>query len=68
NQAGISASELDQAVKRTGQDLLRILTRFFEIARGLDDRRAWNPEWVSALRALKDRIVITRMSTPTSGT
>jgi hypothetical protein len=67
DQAGISPSELDQAVQRTGQDLLRILTRFFETARGLDDRGAWNPEWVSALRALKERIVITRMSTPNSG-
>lgn len=67
DQAGISASELDQAVQHTGQDLLQILTRFFETARCLDDRRAWNPEWVSALRALKERIVITRMSTPTGG-
>jgi hypothetical protein len=66
DQAGISASELDQAVRHAGEDLLRIMTRFFETARGLDDRRAWNPAWVSALRALKDRIAVSRM-TPLSG-
>jgi hypothetical protein len=65
DQAGISASELDQAVRYIGEDLLRIMARFLETARGLDDRRAWNPEWVSALRALKERVAITRMATAT---
>ena len=68
DQAGILPSELDQAVKRAGQDLLQILTRFFEIARGLDDCRVWNPGWVSALRALREGIVITRLSPSKGGT
>lgn len=65
DQAGVSASELDQAVRHIGEDLLLIMARFLETARGLHDRRAWNPEWVSALRALKERVAITRMATAT---
>ena len=64
-QAGVSASELDQAVGHIGEDLLQIMARFFETARCLDDRRAWNPEWVSALRALYERIAIMRMAIAT---
>jgi hypothetical protein len=65
DQAGVSASELDQAARHIGEDLLQIIKRFLETARGLDDRRAWNPEWVSALQALKERVAITRMATAT---
>jgi hypothetical protein len=55
-QAGVSPAALDDAVRHTGRDLLRMVGRFFETARGLDDGRAWNPQWVAALRALQTQI------------
>lgn len=64
-QAGISASELDQAVQHAGHDLFQIMARFFETARGLTDRRVWNLKWISVLRTLKKRIFTTRITAST---
>jgi hypothetical protein len=58
--AGISSSELDQAVQHTGLDLLQIIARFFETARGLENARVWNPAWVAALRTLERKIADAR--------
>jgi hypothetical protein len=59
-QAGISAAALDDAVCHTGRDLLHMVGRFFETARHLDDGRAWNPQWIAALRALQTQIAMAR--------
>ena len=55
-QVGVSPAALDDAVRHTGRDLVRMIGRFFETARGLDDSRAWNPQWVAKLRALQTQI------------
>lgn len=60
--AGVLASELDQAVQHTGHDLLLIISRFFEITRGLDNPRVWNPKWLSELDMLKNRISRSRLA------
>ena len=55
-QAGLAASMLDDAVSRTGQDLLRMIRRFVATARRLNDRRVWNPDWVMALQKIEAEI------------
>ena len=52
-QAGLNTSMLDDAVQRTGQDLLHMIRRFVEVARRLNDCRLWNPNWVAALRRIE---------------
>ena len=52
-QAGLTTSMLDDAVHRTGQDLLHMIHRFVEVARRLNDCRVWNPNWVAALRQIE---------------
>ena len=63
-EGGLTPSELDDAVHRAGQDLLRMICRFVEIARRLDDRRVWNPEWVATLRKLEAAVALHRESSP----
>jgi hypothetical protein len=41
-----------------------MIGRFFETARRLDDGRAWNPQWVAALRALQTQIAAARRDSP----
>ena len=52
-QAGLATSKLDDAVHRTGQDLLHMIRRFIATARRLNDCRAWNPDWVAALKRIE---------------
>ncbi len=52
-QAGLATSKLDDAVYRTGQDLLHMIRRFIATARRLNDCRAWNPDWVAALKRIE---------------
>lgn len=52
-QAGLSTSILDDAVHRTGQNLLHMIRRFMVVARRLNDRRVWNPEWVATLQRIE---------------
>lgn len=52
-QAGLATSMLDNAVHRTGQDLLHMIRRFVAAARRLNDHRAWNPDWVAALQRIE---------------
>ncbi len=52
-QAGLATSMLDDVVHRTGQDLLHMIHRFVAVARRLNDCRAWNPDWVAALRRIE---------------
>jgi hypothetical protein len=55
-EAGLSATTLDCAVRVTGNNLSRMIRRFLETARGLEDRRVWNPKWVAALGAIETSI------------
>jgi hypothetical protein len=55
-QAGVGAMQLDRAVRETGHDLMRMIRRFRETARGLKDQRIWNPEWVAALDRIEAAI------------
>jgi hypothetical protein len=52
-QAGLVTSMLDDAVYRTGQDLLHMIRRFVAAARRLNDYRVWNPDWVAALQRIE---------------
>ncbi len=52
-QAGLVTSMLDDAVYRTGQDLLHMIRRFVAATRRLNDRRVWNPDWVAALQKIE---------------
>lgn len=52
-QAGLAASNLDDAIRSMGQDLLNMIHRFMEVSHRLSDRRAWNPVWVEALRRVE---------------
>lgn len=52
-QAGLATLILDDAVHRTGQDLLHMIRRFVATARGLNDCRVWNPDWVAALQRIE---------------
>jgi hypothetical protein len=56
HQAGLTTSKLDDAVHRTGQDLLHMIQRFVELARRLNDCRVWNPDWVAALRRIETEL------------
>jgi len=56
HQAGLTTSKLDDAVHRTGQDLLHMIQRFVEVARRLNDCRVWNPDWVAALRRIETEL------------
>jgi hypothetical protein len=62
-QAGVGAIQMDRAVRETGHDLKRIIRRFRETARGLKDRRIWNPEWVAALGRIEAAIRANRTAT-----
>ena len=53
HQAGIGVTMLDHAIAEAGQDLLRMIHRFLETARGLKDARLWNQDWVAALRRVE---------------
>lgn len=55
-QAGLPASILDDAVHHAGRDLLRMIRRFTESARRLNDRRVWNPDCVADLRSIEAEI------------
>jgi hypothetical protein len=52
-QAGLATLILDDAVHRNGQDLLHMIRRFVATARGLNDCRVWNPDWVAALQRIE---------------
>ena len=52
-QAGLVTSMLDDAVYRTGQDLLHMIRRFVAADRRLNDCRVWNPDWVAALQRIE---------------
>ena len=51
-QAGLVTSMLDDAVYRTGQDLLHMIRRFVAGTQRLTDCRVWNPDWVAALQKI----------------
>ena len=57
---GVGAPTLDDAVRQVGGDLLRIIRRFVETARGLDNRRIWNSVWVAALSEIEREIAAHR--------
>ena len=61
HQAGIGVTMFDCAVGEVGQDLLRMIRRFLETARGLKDVRLWNQEWLAALRRIEGAIVTERL-------
>ena len=52
-QAGLATPMLDNAVHRTGQDLLHMIRRFVAAAPRLNDHRVWNPDWVAALQRIE---------------
>ncbi len=52
-QAGLATSKLDDAVHRTGQDLLHMIRRFIATVRRLNDRRVREPDWVAALQRIE---------------
>ncbi len=60
HQAGVRATQLDRAVHAAGQDLVRMIRRFLETARGLKDRRLWNQEWVAELGRIEVAIAARR--------
>jgi hypothetical protein len=55
-QAGLATSVLDDAVHHAGHDLLRMIRLFVATARHLNDRRAWNPDWVAVLERIEAEI------------
>jgi hypothetical protein len=59
-QSGIDMPTLDTAVRATGQDLLRMIRRFVEAARGLKDARLWNQDWVAVLVKIETLIAAQR--------
>lgn len=61
HQTGVGATQLDRAVHAAGQDLLRMIRRFLETARGLKDRRLWNQEWVAELHSIEAAITAQRL-------
>jgi hypothetical protein len=60
-ESSIGVTTLDYAVGEAGQDLLRMISRFLETARGLKDARLWNQEWVAALGRIKAAIAAQRL-------
>ncbi|MDA8416559.1 MAG: hypothetical protein M0Z78_05760 [Betaproteobacteria bacterium] len=52
-QAGLATSKLDDAVHRTGQDLLHMIRRFIATVRRLNDCCVWKPDWVAALQRIE---------------
>lgn len=52
-QAGLSATLLKTATNQTNQDLLNMIRRFKEVARGINDSQAFNPVWVASLKKLE---------------
>jgi hypothetical protein len=60
HEAGIGVATLDCAVGEAEEDLLRMIRRFFETARGLKDTRLWNQEWVAALGRIEATIAAER--------
>ncbi|HUC67399.1 MAG TPA: hypothetical protein VMA53_18295 [Stellaceae bacterium] len=62
-QAGLTTSMLDDAVHRSGYDLLRMIRLFVATARHLNDHRAWNQDWVAALRRIEAEIAARRQAT-----
>ena len=60
-QAGIGVTTLDHALSMAGQDLLRSIQRFFQMARGLNDVRLWNQAWVGNLRSIEAAIATQRL-------
>jgi hypothetical protein len=61
-QAGLSTLVLDDAVRHSGHDLLRMIRLFVATARHLNDHRAWNPHWVAALGRIEAEIAGRRQS------
>lgn len=61
-QGGLAPSMLDGAVQRARLDILRMIRRFLQTVRRLDDRRVWNPDWVAALRRVETEIARHRAS------
>ena len=47
---------LDRAISEAGHDLLRVVSRFLETARGLKDVRLWNQGWVAALGRIEQAV------------
>ena len=62
HEAGIGVTTLDYAVGEAGQDLLRMIRRFLETARGLKDARLWNQEWVAAMGRIEAAIAAQRLA------
>jgi len=62
-QGGLAPSMLDGAARGARLDILRMIHRFLETARRLDDRRVWNPDWVAVLRRAETEIAQHRAST-----
>jgi hypothetical protein len=60
HQAGIGVTTLDRAIAETGHDLLRMIRRFLETARGLEDVRLWNQDWVAALIRIEKTVAALR--------
>jgi hypothetical protein len=58
--AGVHTMQLDCAVREARHDLLRMIRRFLETARGLTDTRSWNQQWVAALRGIELAIAALR--------
>ncbi|WP_152535663.1 hypothetical protein [Bradyrhizobium sp. Ai1a-2] len=67
-QAGCPMLLLDRAVCLcAGQDLLRMIDRFWLTARHLNDARAWNQAWVAILAAIEKEIQGLRENVVASG-
>lgn len=62
HQAGIGETMLDRAVVDVGHDLLRMIRRFLETARGLKDVRLWNQDWVAVLGRIEKAVAALRSS------
>ncbi|WP_288048231.1 hypothetical protein [Acidiphilium sp.] len=61
-QAGLPILVLDEAVHHAGHNLLPMIRLFVATARHLNDRRAWNPDWVAALGRIEAEIAGDRQS------
>ena len=62
HQARIGLPVLDRAIGYAGHDLLRMICRFRETERGLEDARFWNQEWVTALTRIEAAIADQRVA------
>lgn len=55
-QTGMAATLLKTATNQANQDLLNMIRRFKEVARGINDSQAFNPAWVASLKKLEVKL------------